>query len=184
MDKHYWKKAYRKYWKKAGQKESFIQQLITAETGYKVEFAGLGAGSEAFIYGNATDNAHIAGDADLYIPACDAFVEVTGPNIPMETNAPLWIRPDKLNNTYRKLRKGTGKFHAIVHVLQIKGSDEKLIRSIWLNGRFYHRAKQQAFSIVEPTIRGRKERYVEILPNDECIRSFDELIELLCLLRN
>src|SRR4051812_17661211 len=109
MDKNYWKDAYKHLWSTASAKEEFIKKLIEQESGLKVELSGMGAGSSEYIDGTAKDNKYEKGDADLYIREIDAYIEVTGPNIKMEIQRPLWIRPDKIANTSNKIKKGRGK---------------------------------------------------------------------------
>jgi hypothetical protein len=106
MDKHYWKNAYKDFWEVAASKENKIKNIIENETGFKVLEIGLGAGSTEFVSGNASDNKLTKGDADLYVNEKECFVEVTGPNIKMDFNRPLWVRPDKLRNAYNKIQKG------------------------------------------------------------------------------
>ena len=179
MDKHFWKDAYKEFWEISSQKEIFIKNLIEKETELKVHEIGLGAGSDAFITGNAKDNNFEKGDADLYVEGVEAFIEVTGPNIPMPPEATLWFRPDKLNNTYKKLNNGKGKLHILVHIQEVRGSSEKLIRGINLNSDFFARAKAGAFQTITKNIRGRDERYVEIVSTDKSIISIGEIIDLL-----
>ncbi len=89
MDKHYWKDAYKDYWEKASKKEEYIKKIIEDETGFTVHEVGLGAGSIEFISGSAKDNNLKKGDADLYVDEPEAFIEVTGPNIPLSFHQPL-----------------------------------------------------------------------------------------------
>lgn len=179
MDKHYWKDAYKEFWEVSSKKEVFVKNLIEKETEFKVHEIGLGAGSYAFITGSAKDNNVEKGDADLYVEKVDAFVEVTGPNIPMPLEATLWFRPDKLNNTYKKLTGGKGRLHLLIHIQDVKGTSEKLIRGINLDKDFFERAKAGEFNTVYPRIRGREEKYTEIKASDKSILNFDEIIDLL-----
>lgn len=179
MDKHYWKEAYKDSWSAASKKEEAIKLLIEKETGYSVKIVGLGAGTDGYITGNASDNNMNKGDADLYISEIETYIEVTGPNIPMALELPLWFRPDKFANTAQKLSKGVGRKHFVIHVLDEKATGKKIIRVIDLNQTFFKRLNEKAFKTVYPRIRGRQETYIEILYNDGSIISFDEFIELL-----
>ncbi len=179
MDKHYWKNAYKDFWEMAASKEKKIKNIIESETGYKVIEIGLGAGSTKFIKGNAKDNQLTKGDADLYVTEKECFIEVTGPNIKMDFEKPLWVRPDKLRNAYNKLQKGEGKLHVIVHVL-IQRNNETVIRVILLDEIFFeHIIKKKSFKIVTPIIRGQKEKYYEIPPEHETIISLKDFIKKL-----
>jgi hypothetical protein len=160
MDKHYWKNAYKDFWEVAASKENKIKNIIENETGFKVLEIGLGAGSTEFVSGNASDNKLTKGDADLYVNEKECFVEVTGPNIKMDFNRPLWVRPDKLRNAYNKIQKGEGKLHVIVHVL---------IQLI----------TKKSFNKVTPFIRGREETYYELPPEHETIISLEDFISKL-----
>jgi hypothetical protein len=176
MDNHYWKEAYKESWDASSKKEQFIKSIIEKETGLNVKEIGLGAGSSEFIEGSAKDNQHEKGDADLFIEEIDTYIEVTGPNIPMNKNATLWFRPDKLNNTYKKTIKNIGKLHILIHVQEVKETSDKLIRCIILDKVFFERGKNKEFATVTPTIRGRQEKYIEIPYDDKSLMTFDDLI--------
>lgn len=179
MDKNYWKEAYKDSWDISSQKEKLIKELIEDLTGYKVHEVGLGAGSIELIDGSAKDNNLEKGDADLYVDECDTYVEVTGPNVITLFDAPLWVRPDKLKNAYRKLKKNKGKHHIIVHVQIVKGSLIRLIRGIVLNAEFFDRVKGKEFEIKEKIINGRTERYVVIPYKDKCIQPIEDIIKII-----
>ena len=176
MDNHYWKEAYKESWDASSMKEQFIKSIIEKETGLIVKEIGLGAGSSEFIAGNAKENQHEKGDADLYIEEIDTYIEVTGPNIPMNKNATLWFRPDKLNNTYIKTKNNIGKLHILIHVQELKETSDKLIRCIILDKVFFERGKNKEFAKVTPTIRGRQEKYIEIPSDDKSLIAFEDLI--------
>ena len=179
MDKHYWKNAYKDFWEAAASKENKIKNIIENETGFEVIEIGLGAGSTAFVPGNASDNKLTKGDADLYVKEKECFVEVTGPNIKMDFDRPLWVRPDKLRNAYKKIQKGEGKLHVIVHVL-IQRNDETVIRVIILDHNFFdHLITKKTFKKVNPFIRGREETYYELPPEHETIISLEDFISKL-----
>lgn len=116
MDKNYWKEAYKEYWEISSKKEIFVKELIESKTGFKTLEVGLGAGSEDFLSGSASDYGLTKGDADLYVIVPDTYVEVTGPNISVKPEDTLWIRPDKVKNSFNKQKAGKGKLHVIVHI--------------------------------------------------------------------
>ena len=109
MDKNYWKEAYKEYWEISSKKEIFVKELIESKTGFKTLEVGLGAGSEDFLSGSASDYGLTKGDADLYVIIPDTYVEVTGPNISVKPEDTLWIRPDKVKtlSTNKKQAKAS-----------------------------------------------------------------------------
>ncbi len=179
MDKHYWKNAYKDFWEIAASKENKIKNIIENETGFEVLEIGLGAGSSQYVTGNAIDNKLTKGDADLYVPEKDCYVEVTGPNIKMDFDRPLWVRPDKLKNAYSKLKNNLGKLHVIIHIL-VQLNEETAIRVIVLDETFFeHLLDRKSFSKVHPFIRGREETYYELPPEHETIISLTDFISRL-----
>jgi hypothetical protein len=179
MDKHYWKNAYKDFWEIAASKEKKIKSIIEKETGYEVIEVGLGAGSAEFVKGDAKDNKLTKGDADLYVKEKECYIEVTGPNIKMDFEKPLWVRPDKLKNAYNKLNNGEGKLHVIVHVL-VQRDNETVIRVIVLDKLFFdHLITKISFKKVYPYIRGREETYYELPPAHETIISLTDFIQRL-----
>ena len=128
MDKNYWKEAYKEYWEISSKKEIFVKELIESKTGVKTLEVGLGAGSEDFLSGSASDYGLTKGDADLYVIIPDTYVEVTGPNISVKPEDTLWIRPDKVKNSFNKQKAGKGKLHVIVHIAKIKPNGNIAIR--------------------------------------------------------
>ena len=137
MDKNYWKEAYKEYWEISSKKEIFVKELIESKTGFKTLEVGLGAGSEDFLSGSASDYSLTKGDADLYVIVPDTYVEVTGPNISVKPEDTLWIRPDKVKNSFNKQKAGKGKLHVIVHIAKIKPNGNIAIRVIMLNKTFF-----------------------------------------------
>ncbi len=178
-NKNYWKDAYKESWEAASTKEKAIKSLIEAQTGLSVIEVGLGAGTTDYIPGSAKDHNLTKGDADLYIPEKDCYIEVTGPNIPMAFSKPLWVRPDKLQNTFQKIKEGRGKLHVVFHVLTEVGNKEVKIRIIKLDKTFFGYLNNNAFVMAYPTIRGREEKYVELPPEHEVILNLEEFFELL-----
>ena len=173
-DKNYWKDAYRESWDASSTKEKSIKKLIEDNTGLQVIEIGLGAGTTEYISGSASDNKLTKGDADLYIPEKDCYIEVTGPNIPLAFNQPLWLRPDKVQNTKNKIGEGKGKIHVVFHVLTEKGTNNLIIRVILLNDLFFQCQANNEFPIVNPIIRGRLEKYLELPPEHALILSPEE----------
>ena len=142
MDKNYWKEAYKEYWEISSKKEIFVKELIESKTGFKTLEVGLGAGSEDFLSGSASDYSLTKGDADLYVIVPDTYVEVTGPNISVKPEDTLWIRPDKVKNSFNKQKAGKGKLHVIVHIAKIKPNGNIAIRVIMLNKTFFEACRK------------------------------------------
>jgi hypothetical protein len=179
MDKNYWKEAYQHLWSASVTKEKLVKQMIIDNTGFEVLEIGLGAGNANFINGNAADNKMEKGGADLYIKEPDSYIEVTGPNVPVILTAPLWFRPDKLNNSFNKIIDKKGRFHFAFHLQDVKGSGEKLIRILAIDILLYERNKNNEFRTVNPLIRGREEKYIEFQPGDPALISFDKFLSLI-----
>lgn len=146
MDKNYWKEAYKEYWEISSKKEIFVKELIESKTGFKTLEVGLGAGSEDFLSGSASDYGLTKGDADLYVIVPDTYVEVTGPNISVKPEDTLWIRPDKVKNSFNKQKAGKGKLHVIVHIAKIKPNGNIAIRVIMLNKTFFEACRKKRIS--------------------------------------
>lgn len=178
-NKNYWKDAYKDAWETASSKEKSIKKLIEDNTGYEVIEVGLGAGTTDYLSGSASDHGLTKGDADLYVPEKDCYIEVTGPNIPMAFEKPLWIRPDKIQNTFDKLKAGKGKLHVVLHVLTEKGTNEIKVRVILLDKIFFQFARDKEFPLVYPVIRERQEKYLELPPEHKVILTLDEFFTLL-----
>ncbi|CDB81570.1 MULTISPECIES: hypothetical protein [Bacteroides] len=179
MDKNYWKEAYKEYWEISSKKEIFVKELIESKTGFKTLEVGLGAGSEDFLSGSASDYGLTKGDADLYVIVPDTYVEVTGPNISVKPEDTLWIRPDKVKNSFNKQKAGKGKLHVIVHIAKIKPNGNIAIRVIMLNKTFFEACRKKEFPLIQRNIRGLQETYLELPPKHETIISFEEFIALL-----
>lgn len=179
MDRNYWKEAYKDLWSQTSKKEESIRSIIEHETGYTVMSIGLGAGSADFLSGSATDHGKEKGDADLYVVDADAYVEVTGPNISVDMQASLWVRPDKVRNSFDKMTAGKGRLHVIVHVASVKPDGHQVIRVILLGPEFAKGLYTGAIKEITPVIRGRQERYYDVPVDHECIVSFSEFLAML-----
>ncbi len=173
MDNNFWKERYKDSWDKAARKEKMVIEQIEGRTGKKVEIFGLGAGSTEYLSGSASDHNSTKGDADLYIRDADTFIEVTGPNIPVNPSDALWIRPDKIQNALAKMEKGIGKGHFVIHIIEVKGSSRIMIRVIPISPDL------NDYPTINPRIRGTVETYKEIPANYGRIISFDDFLALI-----
>jgi hypothetical protein len=170
-DKNYWKEGYQHLWKTADEKVDGIIKLIKEQTGKETKKVGFGADTTDFIDGSAADHGHEKGDADLQVVGTDIVLEVTGPNVPVRTTEPLWIRPDKM----RAACSGTGKETWIVHVTPSR-TGEPLIRVIHCDEVLCRRFKENKLSICHPHFRGKTETYVELPADDSCVRPLADLL--------
>lgn len=173
MDKDFWKDRYKDSWDKAAQKEKMIIEKIEYETGKKVNLYGLGAGSTEFLSGSASDHNSTKGDADLYIQDSDFFIEVTGPNIKVNSSDALWVRPDKIHNALTKMEHGIGKGHFIIHIIERKDNSQIMIRVIPISPELMN------FPTINPRIRGTVETYKEIPATYGKIMPFDDFLALI-----
>lgn len=170
-DWNYWKDRYKDSWGKAAEKERMVIRLIEEHTGKRVQLFGLGAGSTGYLQGRAADHDAAKGDADLYIPEADVFVEVTGPNIKVDPKDALWIRPDKITNALEKARNGIGKGHYVVHVIDRKDAPGTLVRALPITPELLR------FPTINPKIRGAVETYREIPATYSGLLSFEEFLK-------
>jgi len=169
MDENYWKDAYQDTWDESSKRENRLKAYIEKLTGMKCEESGLGAGTSQYISGSAARNGYQKGDADLSIQGTSIYIEVTGQLVKtVQPTAPLWFRPDKLNNAIKNSEHDVFLAH---HCMSVD-----LWRVIHVDQKFKQRFRNYEFKVVTPCIRGRRERYVEIETNDRCIQDLDYLV--------
>ena len=172
MDENYWKDAYKNTWDESSKREKRLMAYLEKQAGVKCSESGLGAGSSEYISGSAARNGYQKGDADFWIEGTNIYIEVTGPLVKsVQPSAPLWFRPDKLNNAIKNSN------HDVFLAHHCMSAD--LWRVIHIDDDFKQRFGAYQFRVVTPWIRGRQERYVEIETNDRCIRDLDYLVEYL-----
>lgn len=172
MNENYWKDAYQNTWDKSSRREKQLMSHLEKMTGMKCLESGLGAGSSEYISGSAARNGYQKGDADFMIRGTNVYVEVTGPlTKSVQPSAPLWFRPDKLNNAIKNSNHDVFLAH---HCMSAN-----LWRVIHVDQHFKQRFMAKQFKIVTPEIRGRKEQYVEIKATDQCVRKLDYLVDYL-----
>lgn len=130
---------------------------------------GLGAGLDNFISRTAVSHGHKKGDADMTVESTNISLEVTRPNIPVPSTAPLWIRPDKIKNAKLHFpEKDTWVVHCI---------ERTTIRVIRLDAEFFTKYQRGQYKIVNPRIRGAMETYVSIPHDDVSVKGFEVLID-------
>lgn len=172
MNENYWKDAYQDTWEYSAAREKRLMVYLEKRTGLKCSASGLGAGSSVYISGSAATNGYQKGDADIVIDGTNIYVEVTGPLVKtVKPTAPLWFRPDKLNNAIRN------SGHDVFLAHHCMSAD--LWRIIHVDMEFKNRFRGNEFRIITPYIRGRQEKYVEIETNDRCIHNLDYLVHYL-----
>lgn len=170
MNENYWKDAYKDTWDASSEREKNLMAFLEKMTGKKCIATGLGAGSSQYISGSAYKNGHQKGDADFVVEGTNIYIEVTGPLVStVQPTAPLWFRPDKLNNAVKNYNHDVFLAH---HCMSAN-----LWRVIHVDDEFKQRFRGYEFPVVTPTIRGRVERYVEIQTGDRCIRNLEYLVK-------
>lgn len=169
MNENYWKDAYQGTWDASSKREQRLMTYIEKSTGMQCSTFGLGAGSSQYIPGSAERNGYQKGDADFAIDGTNIYIEVTGPlAMSVKPDAPLWFRPDKLNNTIKNSSHDVFFAH---HCMSVD-----LWRVIHVDEDFKERFRKYQFRVVTPFIRGRRERYVQIEANDKCVHDLDYLV--------
>lgn len=174
MDSNYWKNAYKETWDASSKRELYMAQWIEENTGLEAEVIGLGAGTSNFISGSASENGYVKGDADIHIKNTNIYIEVTGPlSKTVPVTSPLWFRPDKFENAIQNISNGHDTFFA--HHCP----SSNLWRVIHIDNKLITRLSKQEFRLVSPTIKGRRERYVEIPASDSCVKPLEYLKQYL-----
>ena len=169
-DPNFWKDQYHHTWQRASARETAIIERIKRETGRTVILCGLGAGSDQYLSGTAASYGYEKGSADLHVLGTNIYLEVTGPQskaVPL--TAPLWIRPDKLNNA--RIHNHEHETW-IIHWLERDGT----LRVIHLNGEFFEELEKGMFKTATPMIRGAREMYIEIPANSRFVKPWSTLI--------
>lgn len=176
MDENFWKNAYQSTWEKSSDREKKLMDCLEKLTGVKCVESGLGAGSSEYIPGSAVRNGYQKGDADFFIEGTNVYIEVTGPLVEtVQPSAPLWFRPDKINNAVRNSN------HDVFFAHHCMSAD--LWRVIHVDQEFKQRFRAYRFRVVNPEIRGHRERFVEIEATDRCVRGLDYLVDYLKRIR-
>lgn len=170
-DQDFWKKAYQKEWGEASKRENRMIKMIQDKTGLEAEPYGLGAGSTEFLHGSAASNGSKKGDADLHIKDTNIYIEVTGPLVDsVPTSAPLWFRPDKIENAISSLKE-----HDTYLVHHCPSED--CWRFVHVDSELKDRYENKEFPINPHSIRGNTETYAEIPANDPCVKPISELFD-------
>ncbi|WP_152968804.1 hypothetical protein [Ardenticatena maritima] len=163
-DPNYWKKKYKGMWKIASQREEKVKKYLE-EQGFKIEFFGLGSGTEEFLEGSADKYGYKKGEPDLWVVDTNIFIEVTGTNSPyVKKSAPLWIRPDKIESA----KNDPSRDVWLVHVLD----RENLLRCIQISNLPLNKFNKKV-----KIIRGAREVYIEISATDPVVHPIKKLVE-------
>ena len=131
----------------------------------------MGVASSDLLPGSAAEYGKERSGADWQVVGVPIFIEVTGPLKAISAKRPLWIRPDKLE---------AAEFHRdrltwVVHC----SHDNDLMRTVYLDQRFFVAKRRSAFKLVEPRIRGNTERYYEIPADSGFVRPFGALVDFI-----
>lgn len=168
----YWKRAYQDKWPSANQREREVAARITLETNLILIRNGLGAESTEFLSGNASTRGYEKGEPDYRVEDNNIYIEVTGSLSPETSeNAPLWIRPDKIENAKSHIEDHETW---VVHCLT-----NGLWRVILLDKSFHDGVSSGKYPLRDVDIRGRKETYRSIRSNADVVKPFSALIERL-----
>lgn len=172
MNENYWKDAYQGTWDASSKREKQLMTYLEESTGVQCTPFGLGAGSSQYISGSAERNGYQKGDADFVIDGTNIYIEVTGPlSKGVQPDAPLWFRPDKINNAIKNSSHDVFFAH---HCMSVN-----LWRVIHIDEDFKERFRKNQFQVENPVIRGRCEQYVKIKANDKCVHELDYLVKYL-----
>ena len=175
MDDNYWKDKYKGSWKKASERETWLKEYIEKETGLECVISGFGAGSDAYISGNAKTHGYEKGDPDITVNGTKVYIEVTGPLCAVPRNSALWFRPDKVDAAVRHREDDTRDTFMLNNFAK-----QDLWFVIHVDVKFSTNYKNGKYMIVNPQIKGSAEKYVEIPQNDECVcRGIESLISYL-----
>lgn len=176
-DKNYWKNAYKDLWDVSSKKEAAFKKFIEAETGLILMPYGLGAESNEYIAGSAKENDNELGAPDYTVENTNIFIEITGPlSERVKPQYGLWIRPDKLEYA-RKHCDENDEFFALF----FPSTQEWLTihaDKVFFDDMDYKRNINDYFD-KNPTIRGRRERYVEISYHNPFVKGLDYLVDYL-----
>jgi len=108
------------------------------------------------------------GGSDWKVKNTNIFIEVTGPNIKIGLEKPLWIRPDKIHAAREHPERDTWVVHCT--------HDNKTMRVIYLDQNFFREMDNNRFKIISPFIRGTKETYLEVPAHSEFVESIGLLV--------
>lgn len=159
MDREYWKKRYKDTWEAGNQRENMVKKILES-WGFKVHTFGFEALSTEY----NPESPDEKGKPDFYIEKNDEriFFEVTGTSVKNVTSEDMiWLRPDKVEFVNKHRLRAF-----CVHVLDYY----RIVR-------FIDMANIMNKKIIHPIIRGTRETYYEIDPNEW--GSQEELKEIL-----
>lgn len=167
-DPNFWKDAYGDRWDVSSDREESVKNMII-EQGFDVKDIGFGACSEEYLSGKPEDYGHKKADPDLLVEDTQTYLEVTGTDVEsVNRSDDIWIRPDKV----RKVIKNPGMDLWIVHSID----HEQLLRCIHLTEERAEMLDSED-RIVHPLIRGNKETYISISPDEDHIEPIENLFE-------
>lgn len=166
-DWDHYKKAYSGVWGAGNCRERLVADILE-RLGLDIEMEGLGAGSTEFISGRAEEHGKKKADPDIFVPAMETYVEVTGTNIGwVRPENDIRVRPDKFENALAD----PDADHWVVHVLD----GPAILRCIELTEATCKEFVGEGKSI--DTRHDDDETYVEIDAEHECTESITNLME-------
>jgi hypothetical protein len=171
-DPNFWKDEYEDAWKDGNRRENLVTNILK-DNGIEVVEFGFAAGSEEYKEGRPEEYGYEQGDPDLRVEQTDQYIEVTGTDLSIEPRAPIWVRPDKIENA----RDHADRDEWVVHVLE----EHKLFRAIHLTEDVIeYLLKETAERRIYPYINGNEEEYVAISPfESELVEPIEAMINYL-----
>lgn len=164
IDKEFWKKIYEPSWPNAVKR---VQKVIDA-----LKLQGILAEAHGFLSLSAEytpESPSEKGSPDLKISSTEIYVEVTGPDKPLNSEDDLWIRWDKFEYAENHPEKEIW----IAHILE---SESNMIRFLKLG-----RGVKERYSEIHPRIKGPMETYRSIPANDANLLSLTQFCEYIKL---
>jgi hypothetical protein len=166
------KRAYQSTWGKSAKREILVKEFLEEIAPCAiVEGPGIGVGSTELLSGKAEDYGKETSGADWQVKGTAIFIEVTGPTTAISPHKPLWIRPDKINAARFRRDRMTWVVHC--------SHDNKLLRTVFLDPRFFQEMRWGNFELIEVSIRGNLERYYAIPSDSVVVRPIISLVNFI-----
>lgn len=163
-----WKAKYASAWQASAEREGRLSRALAAALGVELRPCGIGAGRTDRVEGYARDHGSRRGGADYQTPCGRLLVEVTGPNRPVRLDAPLWVRPDKLDAAEAAL--AAGQVTVILHETP-RAEASPVVRMLLLDAAALERRSE--WPVVHPSFRGSRETFAEISASDPTVLAWD-----------
>ena len=167
-DPNFWKDAYQDKWDVSSEREETVKRMIV-EQGFEVKSIGFGACSEDYLSGKPEKYGYKKADPDLLVKDTNTHLEVTGTDVEsVKRSDDIWVRPDKVRKIIKNQEMDLWIVHSIDH--------ENLLRCIHMTEETAKELDTED-RIVHPYIRGNKETYISISPDEDYIEPVGSLFE-------